>query len=184
MTLRDGIYRVERVDWRVSPFDWAFPREAAVHIDAHWEARRQAAPGIYDGRVLLMRDLELGESSLRCLCFETSYKSFLGWRDGGVAKGAIYNCFGMAALRSVDGAFMLGAMNAGTASAGKLYFPAGTPEPSDVVDGRVDLEGNVLRELGEETGIGRDEVVADTGCFSQVCCVLRKRYLTRATRAR
>ena len=94
--------------------------------------------------------------------FETGYKAFLCWREFGYPGEPVKNLFAMPALRGSDGAFLLGRMSAATANAGRLYFPAGTPEPADVgADGFVDYRGSILRELEEETGIAPDEVTLD-----------------------
>jgi hypothetical protein len=69
----------------------------------------------------------------------------------------------MGALRAADGAFLLGVMAEHTANAGRIYFPAGTPDPDDVVGAAVALDANVSRELEEETGLRRDELAADAG---------------------
>jgi len=53
---------------------------------------------------------------------------------------------------------VLGIMAGHTANAGKVYFIGGTPEPDDIVGERVDLQGSVLRELTEETGMTFDRV--------------------------
>ena len=42
-----------------------------------------------------------------------------------ILASPIDNCFSMAALRSDDGAFLLGEMAHHTYSAGQIYFPAG-----------------------------------------------------------
>ena len=85
--------------------------------------------------------------------FEVRFSQFLRWRDVGFPDRSVYNCFAMPALRSGDGAFLLGEMGPSHSCAGQLYFPAGTPDRADVVGDRVDLDGSVLRELFEETGI-------------------------------
>ena len=94
---------------------------------------------------------------------ETEFKAFMAWRDLGSPPAGVRNGFGMAALSSSDGAFLVGEMAPHTANAGRLYFPSGTPDPSDLRDGMVDIEGSVRRELAEETGIRPDDVAFDDG---------------------
>ena len=62
-------------------------------------------------------------------------------------------------VRCADGAFLLGAMAPHTINGGQIYFPAGTPDPSDVVAGRVDLDASARRELFEETGVRAEETI-------------------------
>ncbi len=69
----------------------------------------------------------------------------------------------MAALRGADGAFLLGEMAPHTYSAGQIYFPAGTPDPTDVFDGKVDLDASARRELFEETGMKAGETTIAPG---------------------
>jgi len=59
----------------------------------------------------------------------------------------------------------LSARRHGTAyrQCGLIYFPAGTPEPGDIVDGRLDLAGNITREIAEETGLTPDDYAAEAG---------------------
>lgn len=157
-----AIVEVAAIDCRVEPFHWAFARDEAAAIDAHWAKLRAQKPALFDGRVLLSHRLAVEGETLVGACFETGYKSFISWRDLGFPGPRVVNCFAMPALRSADGAFMLGEMGPHTANAGMLYFPAGTPEPTDLdADGRVDYEGSILRELAEETGLAADEVALD-----------------------
>jgi 8-oxo-dGTP pyrophosphatase MutT (NUDIX family) len=73
------------------------------------------------------------------------------------------NCFAMAALRAADGAFLLGQMGPHTATAGQIYFAAGTPDPADIAGDTVDLERGVIRELTEETGLTLVDVEPQPG---------------------
>ncbi len=163
MTALQGIQAAAAIDYRCEPYDWAFPREQSAAIDAHWATIVAAKPAVFDGRVLVAHRVALEPGGvLRAAGFETSYKPFLCWRDFGFPGPPVFNLFPMGALESADGAFMLGRMGAGTTSAGRLYFPAGTPEPADVrADGTVDLAGNIRRELAEETGLRSADVSLD-----------------------
>jgi 8-oxo-dGTP pyrophosphatase MutT (NUDIX family) len=149
---------IERLDLRFEarPWDWADRNRAA--IDAHFAKARERQRLLWNGRVLLLHRYAIEDGLFRGTYFETDFASFLAWRDFGFPDASTANCFAMAALRSADGAYLFGRMGAHTANAGKIYFPSGTPDPSDLRDGLVDLEGSVVRELAEETGLGSGDV--------------------------
>ncbi len=153
---------VDEIEARVERREWAFARDHAGAIAAHWRGLVAEKPASFDGRVLMLSHSEKhavgGRRVLRSAHFETSFSAFIAWRDFGFPDPSVKNCFAMAALCGDDGAFVLAEMGAHTANAGKIYFPAGTPDPEDVVGDRLDLGGSVLRELEEETGLTPAEV--------------------------
>ena len=163
MSRSGGIAEIASVEFRCGDHDWAWAREEAVQIDAHWARRVSARPGLFDGRIYLATSVEMEPGLLRAVAFETDYRNFLTWRDFGCPGEGVFNLFSMGALRSADGAFITGEMGPATANAGLRYFPAGTPDPSDFRDGYVDLAANLLRELQEETGIDPADVTVQAG---------------------
>jgi len=119
---------------------------------------------MFNGPVLMQHACEIveeqGVTIMRAQWFETSYAAFTAWIDFGFPDPRVRNGFSMAALRAKDG-FVLAEMGAHTANAGRIYFPAGTPDPGDVAQGQVDLAASALRELTEETGLTPDELTID-----------------------
>jgi 8-oxo-dGTP pyrophosphatase MutT (NUDIX family) len=144
---------IDGLELDIAPHAWPFAQERRNDIDDHFAALRRSKPELWNGRVLLMKDAAIADGVLRGTYFETGFADFMAWRDWGFPDRAVHNCFSMGALRGSDGGFLLGVMSAFTANAGRIYFPAGTPEPADIVGGTVDLLGSVLRELQEETGL-------------------------------
>jgi 8-oxo-dGTP pyrophosphatase MutT (NUDIX family) len=156
------ILRVAELDLHVAPREWAFARDRADDIRAHLAESRAKQPSLFNGRVLLLGEHAFetradGALALRGSYFETDFADFLAWRDFGFPDAAVCNGFSMAALQSIDGAFLLGEMGAHTANAGAIYFAAGTPDRQDVFGDRMDLTASVTRELEEETGIRATE---------------------------
>jgi NUDIX domain len=152
------LLKIGELDLRFEPTRWAFAERQATSIATHWARLTKSKPSLFNGRVLLLgqREFETGADGvlrLKGVFFETDYADFVAWAEFGRPTEPVDNCFSMAALRSDDGAFLLGEMAHHTYSAGQIYFPAGTPDPSDVFDGKVDLEASARRELLEETGI-------------------------------
>lgn len=157
MTLE--ILEVDRLDCRFVDHHWGFAIERIDMIERHWRERRRANPALYDGWVLLASRVSraIGEDGARILrmsFFKTRFSRFIAWRDLGWPDKSIYNCFSMPAVRAHDGAYLVGEMGPSHSFAGQLYFPCGTPDPSDIVaGGGVDLAGSLARELAEETGL-------------------------------
>jgi hypothetical protein len=148
---------------RYEPASWPFADERRAEIDAHFAKLRAAKPEMWNGRVLLLRRGEIANGVLSGVYSEVDFASFIAWRDWGFPDTSVRNCFAMAALRSCDGAFLLGVMGAHTANAGRIYFASGTPDPDDIIGDTIDLEGSVMRELTEETGINASDVSVDAG---------------------
>jgi hypothetical protein len=152
------IVPIDRLDIGFAPFRWPFAETRRGDIAAHFEVRRQATPQMWNGQILLMRDFAIADGALRGMYFETGFADFLAWRDWNFPDPAIVNCFAMGTLRASDGAWLLGVMSRHTANPGRIYFPAGTPDRNDLRGDTVDLLGNILREIGEETGLAATDL--------------------------
>jgi hypothetical protein len=153
------ILTLDRIEAVFAPRQWAFAHERAAEIAAHWQELVAVKPALFNGRVLVQYERHVEGRVFHARYLETDYSAFMAWRDFGWPDRQILNGFAMAALRSRDGAFLLGEMGPHTATAGTIYVAAGTPDRDDVTpEGRVDLYGSALRELAEETRLEESEV--------------------------
>jgi 8-oxo-dGTP pyrophosphatase MutT (NUDIX family) len=147
------VRRVTRLDLVLKPQPWLFAEQKRAEIEAHFARRQQDKPKLWNGRILMARHAVFTDDSFGAEYFETDFASFLAWRDWGFPDGEVFNGFGMGALLCADGAFVLGEMADFTSNAGQIYFPAGTPDLSDLRGTIVDIPGSVTREVEEETGL-------------------------------
>jgi 8-oxo-dGTP pyrophosphatase MutT (NUDIX family) len=159
------IIRLRTLDLAFEPKPWRFAEERRAEIDRHFEKLRETKP-LWNGRVLVMHRYALEGDVLRGAYLETDFASFVAWRDWGFPDPKARNCFSLGAVRGSDGGFLLGVMGAHTANAGRVYFPGGTPDPSDVTAGHVDLAASVCRELAEETGLDAAALSAEPGWYA------------------
>ena len=158
------IAALDRTEIVLEPWSWRFAAERRDEIDRHFVEVQRLRAGVWNGRILLMRPFHIADGVLRSTCFEADYASFCAWRDWKFPDPNVYNVFAAAALRSADGAFVVGEMDTSTFNAGQLTLPCGTPEPADLAaTGRLDLDTNLGRELMEETGLQIDELRSEPG---------------------
>lgn len=147
------VVEVDEVDLRLGAGRWGHETLHGAAIAADWAHRRAANPALFNGPFYVLARLRLEERRLEGECLRTDYASYLHWRGSGFGTPGL-NAFAMAALVSADGRLLIGEMGPWTANAGLWYPPAGSLDQSDVTDdGRFDVVGNMLRELGEEIGL-------------------------------
>jgi 8-oxo-dGTP pyrophosphatase MutT (NUDIX family) len=154
---------IDRVDLAFEPKPWAFAAQRRVEIDAHFAQLKRHKPELWNGTVMLLHEHTVASGLLRGSFIETDFASFTAWRHWGRPETGVLDCFGAAAILTADDAFLLGVMAAHTVNAGHVYFPCGTPDRNDRVDGKVDLDVSVARELTEETGLDVTDFAVEPG---------------------
>jgi len=148
-----SIHRVTSLDLKLVPWTWPFAAKNSAAVAENFAAQQKKKPTLFNGRVLLMREPRVIGERLTATYFESDFATYLMWRDFGFPGEGIFSGFGMGALRDADGVYVMGEMSPHTANGGRVYFPSGTPDPSDLVGDRVDIEGSIVREVEEETGL-------------------------------
>jgi 8-oxo-dGTP pyrophosphatase MutT (NUDIX family) len=155
---------IERVEVRVTQHRWPFAIERSADIGAHFAELKREKPAVWNGRVLMLHKHAIEDTVFRGDFFETDFASFVAWHRWGFPDDAVKSCFPLGALGCADG-YLLGVMGAHTVNSGRIYFPAGTPDPGDIVGDTVDLAGNIRREIAEETGLGPHDYVPEEGWY-------------------
>lgn len=157
---------IERLELRFAPRAWPFAERRRAEIDSHFAARQRQKPALFNGTVLVLGEHTVDGPVFRGSCLPTDYASFLAWNDWGRPEEGVRDSFAQGALRTADGAFLIGVMGPHNANAGKVYFPSGTPDLSDVRGEIVDLDASVWREVAEETGLTRSDLAGAPGWYT------------------
>ncbi len=135
-------------------YKWSFPDQFRLQIESEWQKRILEKPSLFNGKILLQSSSKICNRVLKTKYFITDYANLIAQQVLQLQPTNVRNGFAMAALHTNDGAFLLGEMATHTHNAGRVYFPSGTPDLSDILpDGTINLTGSVLRELEEETGL-------------------------------
>lgn len=157
------VARFAKLDLKFAPRPWPFARSRRAEIDANFARRKAERPALWNGQVLMLYEQAEDGAVFRGSYLQTDYASFMSWIDWGLPEAGVRDSFSQGALRSADGAFLLGVMGPHTAQAGKIYFPSGTPDLSDLKGETVDLAASVWREVEEETGLTSADLDAEPG---------------------
>lgn len=130
--------------------------DARERIDAEWRIRVEANPRLFDGDVMLATRLGFDGGRLSASLRPIRYAGllhFLGLPEEEARALSWRHVYCWAAVISADGKAIMGRMAGHTANAGRIFFPSGSLESADFKNGIADVDGNMARELSEETGL-------------------------------
>lgn len=137
-----------------------------AEIEANWELEYAANPQLFNGELLLHRDLRLdADGKIRGVAHLAPYASVLWWRKQ-AERPIAEHFFSIAVPITRDGALLAIRMADHTANAGRVYCAAGSLDAHDIVGGTVDPVHNLFREVAEETGIDLGKAMPRPGYYA------------------
>ncbi|MCD4514183.1 NUDIX hydrolase [Brucella pseudogrignonensis] len=154
------VYEIDRVDVRILPGPLDYAQANKTAIAENWQRECQANPTLFDGEIYLAPDAKLEGQSFSAGFHRTSFATLMYWRKDAQPLRP-WHIFGVGIMVSAEGHLIAARMSAHNAVAGRVYFPAGSIDDNDVVDGRADYTTNMAREVFEETGINLGDAKAE-----------------------
>lgn len=159
------IFPVDSLSLQVLPVDHPFHIAERLEAERNWLQEVDKKPALFNGQVVLQHRLTMDDGVIEGVGHLVPYSTFLWWRAQEPARGG-FHLFGFPVLISSDGAIIAIKMAAHTINAGKVYCAAGSLDKDDVANGACDLEGNMMREVLEETGLELSSARADEKLFA------------------
>ncbi|MDQ8697439.1 NUDIX hydrolase [Hyphomicrobium sp. LHD-15] len=149
------VFAVSGVTLRVVDGTWDFAAQKNQYIAEHWQRRLDENPKFFNGIVHVLVNYSLSAGGVFSGTFvRTDFKSFLYWRETGAPDPTVMDAFGSALILSSEGRVLLGRQRQGNLNGDLSYPPGGFIDVRDIAaDGTIDLDGSVLREITEETGL-------------------------------
>lgn len=146
------VHIIDSAEVRVLSGPLPYTVENRDAIVSNWTHERAANPTLFDGEFYLAPEAELTGSAFHAGFKRTSFATLMHWRRD-VSQERPWHIFGVGVIVSSEGHLITGRMSAQNAGAGRVYFPAGSVDDNDIVDGYVDYDANRQREVREETGL-------------------------------
>jgi 8-oxo-dGTP pyrophosphatase MutT (NUDIX family) len=156
------IFPVAGINLRVidGPHPYCLSEQAA--ISANWAQEIAANPALYDGQMLLPRAIAIHDGVIKGESHIVPFSAFLLWRKTRPVALALH-LFGLPVIVSSDGAVIAIRMAKHTSNPGRVYCAAGSLDPEDIRDGVCDMDGNMAREVLEETGVALSDAQSVSG---------------------
>jgi len=164
MIVERKVYHLDKVDWRVAFKPWPFADAHAAQIEEYWLEASVRNPYIFNGGVFVMQNHKVEAGVFYGQFVPADFASYLYWRDRGFDDWPTCDGYAAIFLRGQRGDYFLAKAADHTLNGGMHVPPGGLIDARDITSsGMVDISGYVLRELEEETGLTRADVILEDG---------------------
>lgn len=160
--------RLTRCTLRISDWQWPLAARHAEEIARNWQRLRESNPGFFNGTVYLSHDYAIEDGQLVGTVFRTDFQTMLYWRSLPLEGDTVREVFGASLIRSAEGYLLFGRQAPGQLNSGLIYPPSGVIDTDDVVGDAIDIDGNIGRELCEETGLVAAELQRVPGYIAAI----------------
>jgi 8-oxo-dGTP pyrophosphatase MutT (NUDIX family) len=137
---------------RIDSAPLGYEMEHRQDITANWASATSANPALFNGPFFMAEQAGVTKETFEARYHRTRFATMMHWKAN-VTNDKPWHIYGVGVIVSNDNRLIAGRMAPSTSAAGRVYFPAGSFDEDDVVDERIDVDGNMLREVEEETGI-------------------------------
>ena len=143
--LKNAVIRIDS-----APLEYGISNKTA--IAANWRDPWQPIlPSSMDS-FFMAEEAGVADDAFQARYHRTRFATMMHWKaDARNAKP--WHIFAVGVIVSGDNKLIAGRMAASTSAAGRIYFPAGSFDEEDVVGDFIDIDGNMHREVEEETGV-------------------------------
>lgn len=146
------VHVIDGADVRAIAGPLLYAEENKAAIAENWTRECAAKPALFDGEIYLAPEAYLRAGVLRADYRRSSFATLMYWRRDPQPVRP-WHIFAVGVIVSREGHLIAGRMGYQHAGSGRVYFPAGSIDDTDIVDGHVDFESNMQREVQEETGL-------------------------------
>jgi 8-oxo-dGTP pyrophosphatase MutT (NUDIX family) len=147
--IRSAVVRIDS-----APLSYELQHNA--EIAANWASATTANPALFNGAFFMAERAGVTDEEFQARYHRTRFATMMHWK-GNATSNKPWHIFGVGVIVSNDNRLIAGRMAASTSAAGRVYFPAGSFDEDDVVSEHIDIDGNMLREVEEETGVKLSE---------------------------
>ncbi|VVT25746.1 NUDIX hydrolase [Rhizobium sp. EC-SD404] len=147
-----AVIPLSQISIRIIPEPHPFEIAHRGAAEEAWQRIHRANPALFNGTVMLHSTMDVEDGRLTTLAHRVPYSALLFFLEQRPVERC-WHLFGSALLISSDNRMVLIRMGDRTANAGLVYSPCGSLDLSDVVGDAVDIDGNMRREVLEETGL-------------------------------